>query len=73
MMDVKEELRACSRPGNLYQRALIRIMQLEGDCHAYERTMQAVAKLPPEPTFAGIAFSDHARSGVLGWHPGDEA
>lgn len=73
MMDLKQELRACARPGNLYQRALIRIMKLEGDCNAYERTMQAIAKLPPEQTFAGVPLSDHARSGVFGYHPGDDA
>lgn len=28
---------------------------------------------PAEPTFAGVALSDHARAGVYGYHPGDDA
>jgi hypothetical protein len=67
------QLRACARPGNLYQRALIRIMKLEGDCASYERTMQVIGSLPPEPCFGGIPLNDLACSGDYGWHPGDEA
>ena len=73
MMDIKQELRACARPGNLYQRALIRIMKLEGDCYAYERTMQEIAKVKPEGRFAGLRLSELAGGGVYGWHPGDDA
>lgn len=33
-----------------------------------------VSKRQPAPmTYAGIAVDELARSGVLGWHPGDEA
>ena len=71
MMDIKAELRACARPGNLYQRALIRIMQLEGDCHAYQRTMEAIATAPDSTKMGGgLPVS------ILGqgnWHPGDDA
>lgn len=34
---------------------------------------EVVKRQPAEPTYAGIPMSEHARSGVLGWHPGDEA
>lgn len=73
MMDLKTELRGCAHRDNLYARALRRILELEGDCLAYQRTMDAIGKLPPEPTFAGIPLSEHARAGAYGYHPGDEA
>ncbi len=34
---------------------------------------EVMKRQPTEPAYAGIPMSDHARTGVYGWHPGDEA
>jgi hypothetical protein len=40
---------------------------------AYRFALAALGKLPKEGEYAGIPLSELARSGVLGWHPADEA
>jgi len=34
---------------------------------------EVAKRQPPEPTYAGIPLSEHARAGVYGYHPGDDA
>ena len=47
---------------------------IQADDEQQAAIWREVAKRQPAPmTYAGIAVDELARSGVLGWHPGDEA
>lgn len=44
-----------------------------GECHLKPGETCDICGARAEATYAGIPLSELARSGVLGWHPGDEA
>ena len=47
---------------------------INGDKVQSTAIFREIAKRQPAPmTYSGIAVDELARSGVLGWHPGDEA
>lgn len=45
-----------------------------GECRLKTgETCDICGAMQTEPTYGGIPLSEHARSGVYGWHPGDDA
>lgn len=45
-----------------------------GECRlSVGETCDICGAVQKESTYAGIPLPEHARSGVYGWHPGDEA